>query len=493
MRVLYLSRADAFDGTSSLVNIAGGMLARMVRLDPEFYVTWVVPRGAKDDQLDQIRAGCDPKRLTFLKVNAGLSGRTLGYLFNEDLWYAVSQTKALVPYDVVLTNQLALTPIWHTLLANRYQASRWQVDVPIVNWQMWTATMRQMAEVPEYYAGEPDVIAESLSSLYAWNVWESDVLYASHLETMERYLLPETLEIVKRQSEVISNGADLSALDETLARRQSRLARRDGPVLFWGGRLANQKKPRVTFPLMEAVRQATGVKVVVTTNRPATDADVEWTAQTFPEWSLTPSVNRSTFAKMMSFGDVFLCNSASESYGLAWVEMLATGMLGVFEDHWWVRKLLPDWYPFVMANRQEQAVTAIALLRSWPDGGAWTELVPRVREWVLAEHSEERSSARLLDTLQRQRDAAVWRQSTGGSMAKLVRQAAEAAWQRWEAKPEPMPVDRVWSAMQTLSTSGREFGKQGDMVTVMYLRRMLEASGWRDVCRDATVEVVPPR
>jgi hypothetical protein len=189
MRVLYLNRGDAFKDTSSLVIIAKSVIRYMLESDPEMYVTWVVPRGTKDDDLLKfvlLPLGENARRVRFEKVAAGLSGRTLGYFFNEDIWYALTQSKVHVPYDVVISNQMALTPMYSFLLANRYQSMRHHVDTPIVNWQMWTATTQQLKEVPEYYAGEADVVAESMASLFGTNVWESEVLLQAHIETMRQ-------------------------------------------------------------------------------------------------------------------------------------------------------------------------------------------------------------------------------------------------------------------------------------------------------------------
>lgn len=121
MRVLYLSRADQFDDRSSLVIIARSVIAHMLAADPEMYVTWVIPKNARDQDLQEFLLDRmpDPNRVEFVKCMAGLAGRTLGYLMTEDVWYRLTQTKVQTPYDVVLSNQMALTPIWATVLANR--------------------------------------------------------------------------------------------------------------------------------------------------------------------------------------------------------------------------------------------------------------------------------------------------------------------------------------------------------------------------------------
>lgn len=489
MRVLYLSRADEFRDKSSLVIIAKSVIKHMLQFDPEMYVTWVIPEGTKPEILDEfvLQEMPDPKRLGFLPVMAGLSGRTLGYFMTQDLWYAATQTKVQVPYDVVLSNQLAMTPIWNTVLTNRYMSSRYAVKVPIVNWQMWTATHQQLAEVPEYYAGEADVVAESLSSLFATNVWESEVLYKAHLETMRQYVKPSVMQKIMQQSHVIANGVDFPALQEVWMRRQIRMEKGKGPVLFWGGRLANQKKPRITFPLMEKTRQvmAKRPEVVVSTNRPESDPDVAWARDSYPDWRIHWGVSRQEFFGLLEAGDVFLCNSASESYGVAWLEMLATGMIGVFEKAWWNEALLPDWYPFVFKSHEDMFKAAAMLLRTWPDGEHWNWLVTKVRQWIATEHSEVVCASRLDGVLREEKAFALVedRGKATGSLGVLAHECAESLWHG-----EPIPEEEIWREMTGRSESKREFGHAGDVISRMYLRRCLEAGDWIDVCRSNRVE-----
>lgn len=487
--MLYLSRADEFRDKSSLVIIAKSVLKYMQRSDPEMFVTWVIPRGTKQEVLDEyvLAEMPDPSRLEFLPVMAGLSGRTLGYFMTEDLWYAATQTKVRTPYDVVLTNQMAMVPVWSTVLTNRYMSSRYAVKTPLVCWQMWTATTRQLREVPEYYAGEPDVIAESLASMFCRSVWESEVLLASHLETVRQYLKPASIQRVLDNGTVVSNGVDWLRLVRVFEQRQKRMAEGSGPTLFWGGRLANQKRPRVTFPLMAKAQAIARCDVVVSTNRPESDPDVAWCRESFPDWALHTGIDRTGFFGLMGHGDVFLCNSLSESYGVAWLEMLAAGMLGVFERAWWNETLLPDWYPFVADSDDEQLRMALVLLKTWPDGELWRKYVPMVGKWIAQEHSEERAGVRLGEVLREEKQKSLVedaRKGTG-SVGELAAESADALW-----RGEALAEEEIWREMSSRSSSDREWGKPGDVVSRMYLRRCLETAGWRDLCRSSRVEFV---
>lgn len=495
LRVLYLSRADEFRDKSSLVIIAKSVLGHMLDQHPDVHVNWVVPRGTPDEVLHEYvlkPLGENASRMSFTKCMAGLSGRTLGYFLTEDVWYALTQTKTPIPYDVVLSNQPALTPIWHFVLANRYQSSRYNVRVPIVNWQMWTATTQQLREVPEYYVGEPDVVAESVSSMFATNVWESEVLLKAHLETLKQYVVPSVIRKVQEQSVVLANGVDWPRLNAVAQQRLFRsLEEGAEPRLFWGGRLANQKKPRVTFPLMERVRAyAHCGPPIVSTNRPESDPDVAWVRETFPDWALHTGVDRTAFFGLMSQGDVFLCDSPSESYGVAWLEMLAVGMLGVFAPAWWNETLLPDWYPFRSSSEEERVQMAAALLKQWPDGPLWKKYVPMVRTWIETEHNERLTGLRLGDLLKEEKRKAMAEDAGKGtgSIGLLAASCAEQVLAEWGE--EPIAAQEIYDRMTMTSESHREWGKSGDMVTAMYLRRALELNGWEDTCTSNEVTYV---
>lgn len=51
-------------------------------------------------------------------------------------------------------------------------------------------------------------------------------------------------------------------------------------------------------------------------------------------------------AAVGDFG-LFLCTSSFESFGIYYLELLASGLVGVFADRPWVRDLIPD-YPFIV-------------------------------------------------------------------------------------------------------------------------------------------------
>jgi hypothetical protein len=246
--------------------------------------------------------------------------------------------------------------------------------------------------------------------------------------------------------------------------------------------------------LMAKVQASTGCRVIVSTNRAESEDDVKWARETFPDWSIYTGVDRTRFHDLMAEGDCFMSDSPSESYGVAWLEMLAVGMLGVFAPAWWNAALLPGWYPFRSEDAAERVSMAAALLSSWPDGPLWRKYVPRVREWIQEQHNEQLSGVRLAELLNRHKAGALAQDAgkSRGTVADLAdRACAELAMET--AKPgDPVGVleDDVYGRMRALSDSDREFGKPGDVMSRMYLRRCLEGRGWRDTCQSPLVRFV---
>lgn len=498
MRVLFLGRADQFDGRSSLTNVAGNLLGLMLKQDPTLHVTWTIPSNTPDDLLHEhylMPLGEAGRRLEFVKCEATFGGRLLGYFLSEPMYHLLAQAKTTTPYDVILCNQPALMPMYRTVLRNKYQASRYNVSTPIVGWQLWLATQQLLADVPEYVGGEADVLAECMGMQAAeFNVWESQFMYDDAIKTVRKWLSPHAIRQIKESSTLVNEGIGVEEIGQQVLEHRVQRMRyplKDGPRLFWGARLANQKQPRKTFPLMREIvgRMEGQVRAIVSTSTPEGGNQGQWAKETFPDLEVRFGQNRQQFLANMREGDVFLCNSLNETYGLAWLEMLAGGLLGVYERKWWVDGSLPEWYPFVTDDPKEQVEMAVALLREWPDGPLWKEYVPRVRQWLAETHDEVLQAAKFRQVLDAAHaaglaeDEALARSSVGD----VAHEAAEKAWPRYADSEDGMPEDAVYAEMNEISTAAREWGKKGDMITRMYLRRCLQVRGWEDTCQSNRV------
>lgn len=64
-------------------------------------------------------------------------------------------------------------------------------------------------------------------------------------------------------------------------------------------------------------------------------------------YSFAPQFDdRAAFKANIGKSGMFLCTSVRESFGLYYLELLMAGVVGVFQDYAWIRKLLPE-YPYI--------------------------------------------------------------------------------------------------------------------------------------------------
>lgn len=337
------------------------MFQGALETDPDLKIGWAVSEMAEGDPNPH-------ERVELLPVLAPTNkSRLIGMLSMGGVLSVADD------YDAVLTNQVAMTSVYRRML-----------DKPMVNLQMWTATPRARKVLPGLYAGETDIWQETISPVLAPNLWESTMQYDETIKLLRGHV---DTTWVEEHSKVLPLGVLTNQLDEVYQQRMAR----DRPGMFWGAQWMSMKGYEKTARVMAKTHAATGCEILMST--PSTDV------QPVFDVPLVQGQDRSQFYRHMAMGDVFVCNSIWESYGIAWLEMLASGMLGVYGPSWWIEYVLPDWYPFVADSVKEQTEMAIMLIKDWPDGPLWRKYGERTREWVREEHGMHRAGATLLEGL----------------------------------------------------------------------------------------------
>lgn len=355
--VVVLTRWKLIDQPQSIALIALDHGREWMRADPSVRVTYAMPVGATQAEVDEwfrpVLAETSD-RASFVEAYRRVTPRLAGAVTNGMLLDLVTDDSV----DVVMSNQ----PQGTSML-------RRMTDKPWVQWQMWTST-QAMVDMKSGLMGDIDLPLESISALFAdLNCWESAFMLDSHRRTLEQWLNRKTVAEVMARSVVTPNGVNVPV---------RRHVSRETPRVLWGG---NPKVATKRFDessrVLEKIRAYTDAEIVLT-------SPSGWPDQK-PGYDWRENVSRDEFVKIATESDVFVCNSVMETYGVAWLEMLGAGALGVFRESWWLKDLLPDWYPFVAQTVDEQSEMAIALVKQWPDGPLW-ECRDRVVEWVRSEH-----------------------------------------------------------------------------------------------------------
>lgn len=84
----------------------------------------------------------------------------------------------------------------------------------------------------------------------------------------------------------------------------------------------------------------------------------------YPAYTVVPQGDRHQYKLYIEPCSAFLCTSPSESFGIYYLELMKSGLVGVFHDKPWARLLLPD-YP-LMFNAQELPGACLSVVQNLP-------------------------------------------------------------------------------------------------------------------------------
>lgn len=158
------------------------------------------------------------------------------------------------------------------------------------------------------------------------------------------------------------------------------------PAIYVTGR----KRPWDFIDVVSAVQRRVPIHVQMRLHDQQLTAEAAMEMST-REWAdVGPLLPRDEYWRSLAATAAFLATATDESYGLAYVEAMASGAIGIFPDRDWAHQLLPDGYPFIYRDLTEaqemlyRAVTDPQACRAELD-----ELVAgKFVDWVHAQHDD---------------------------------------------------------------------------------------------------------
>lgn len=163
-------------------------------------------------------------------------------------------------------------------------------------------------------------------------------------------------------------------------------------VLYPAIYLSERKQPALFLDIVEKVNRRTPIRVEARLHESHLVSEQAMRlSQRDWVWVGPLTASRESYWEALSRTTAFLATATEESYGLAYIEALAAGAVGVFPDRPWVRAILPDGYPFVYRTPAEaeellhRAVTDTEACRRELDetvGGNF-------QEWLRARHDDD--------------------------------------------------------------------------------------------------------
>lgn len=163
-------------------------------------------------------------------------------------------------------------------------------------------------------------------------------------------------------------------------------------VLYPAIYLSARKQPQLFLDVVERLVKRTPIKVEARLHEShlVSEQAMRLSRRDWA-WVGPLTASREDYWSALARTTAFLATADEESYGLAYVEALAAGVVGVFPDRPWVRGILPENYPFVYRTPAEaeellhRAVTDTAACRRELDeavGGSFLE-------WLRARHNDD--------------------------------------------------------------------------------------------------------
>lgn len=233
--------------------------------------------------------------------------------------------------------------VWRTM---RRSAAPGDPDPRIMNFQWWPPSTR-----PHLM----DQAALALSAALMPTFADSERTAHEIRQIVRRYTVPQLAD--RARLGWVNLGF---RTDHVQPRDEVALASRPPVVLYPATYLSERKRPELFLEIVERVRQDVRIRAEVRLHESHLTRDLAL-RMSQREWIWVGPLNatREGYWKDLAKATAFLATSDDESYGMAYVEALAAGVVGIFPDLPWTRALLPDGYPYLYGTREE----ATAMLR----------------------------------------------------------------------------------------------------------------------------------
>jgi hypothetical protein len=163
-------------------------------------------------------------------------------------------------------------------------------------------------------------------------------------------------------------------------------------VLYPAIYLSPRKQPQVFLDVVERVARRTPIRVEarlheshLISERAMRLSQRDWA------WVGPLTASREDYWHALARTTAFLATAKEESYGLAYVEALVAGAVGVLPDRPWARALVPEAYPFLYRTTDEAEAM---LMRAVTDTAACREDLNRAAggdfsAWLAARHDDD--------------------------------------------------------------------------------------------------------
>ncbi|MCL2465693.1 MAG: glycosyltransferase family 1 protein [Micrococcales bacterium] len=142
----------------------------------------------------------------------------------------------------------------------------------------------------------------------------------------------------------------------------------DVPVVLYPAiYLSERKQPKMFLDVVERVHKKVPVRVEMRLHESHLVSELAMSVSAKDwVWVGPLTATRGSYWEALASTTAFLATATEESYGLAYVEALAAGVIGILPDAGWAHALVPEGYPFFWHSRDEAEALLLRAVRE-PD------------------------------------------------------------------------------------------------------------------------------
>lgn len=267
-------------------------------------------------------------------------------------------------------------------------------------------------------------------------------------------------------------GIDFTLIDSVVSANKKK--RKDpGEVIrfFYGGSFAPKKRmPEMLSIVKNLFRAGKNVKFTITSQMSSLPENSELSDEDVKSYcEINFGCDRMKFIQKMGEADVFFCFTKNESMGLAYFEMLYSGMIGVFLDRPWLKGLLPKGYPFLARTINEAETMAKDIAGDYNSAREKLNAID-VQGFLNEKFGYRKVARRWYEAVQKEVDART--KACGKSwISRLITDNIE------KYDKDEFDMHYVYQMIQKYSDKNINIEARNDIATVSFVRKCVLATG----------------
>lgn len=380
----------------------------------------------------------------------------------------LNQDKCKFAYDVIIDWSRPRSLILKKIINESFWES-YRVDMPVVNF-IDDLCLPGKPHFKNEIQSLIDVMGAVCDYAAITNTYNRDLLF----KAVRSYAQPSLVREIMQRCESVGIPVEFDRFEEIYYQKRANGfdKKKDKVTVFYGGSLMGVKHVDKMVEFVEKARMmGYDVDMVISTMTSPTEKSKKW--EEYPWLEIHYEVDAEGYVQYLKKGDVYFCFSDSEGGGVGFIEMMASGLVGIYRTQAWLNGRIPPMYPFVGKTWEDCFtifVTVLKELKERESGVLKTEWFDEVHSWVLENYDAMKVAERVERICKKAVDRAQRKRSWVDDVLK----------ESGVLNQDEISFEEVCKRMKAASKKSVDFGF-GKMVNGFYVRKLMKDNGYEDV------------